>query len=291
MFKNVDRILVAVQDLDQAEQNYRNILGATPIEDFESRYLNAKVRRIALGASEVELCQPLGPGPIATRLQEKGEGLVCGGVTTDDLTSFAKHLDERGVPYVAADDRIYPESTSLYGLPLAVSASPQPPRPRANGPVEYLYELTMVLKTSWGTVAQHYADAFGLDRENEVGIVFARFGYEGALLKFDADRLDRIELSEAHDTAYPMGRYTARHGDALYMCYVETDDLADIIARLDKHGCRWTRRTTTPVERDGLWIHPSALNGILLGVSRSSLAWGWSGKPEWVQPLRADETA
>ncbi len=52
-----------------------------------------------------------------------------------------------------------------------------------------------------------------------------------------------------------------------------------------KSGSRWTRRTQTPQERDGLWIHPSALNGVLMGVSRHSLAWQWSGRPERVQPL------
>lgn len=289
MFKNVDRILVAVRDLDEAESNYRNILGAVFIEDFESQYLNARVRRLAIGVSQVELCQPLGSGRVASRLDGKGEGLLCGGVNTDDLDIFIKQLDDRGIPYEQADGRVYPDSAALYGLPLAVSQAPAMPPTRVEGPVEFLYELTMVLRTNWNTVAQHYVDTFGLDRDNEVGIKFARFGYEGALLKFDSERLDRIELSEAHDTNYPMGRYTDKHGDALYMCYVQTDDLADVIARLEKHGCRWTRRTTTPVEQDGLWTHPAALNGVLLGVSRTTLAWGWSGRPEWVEPLQAED--
>lgn len=285
MFKSVDRILVAVYDLDEAENNYRNILGATPIDDFESSHLNARVRRMALGDSEVELCRANGPGPVAQRIEKQGEGLVCGGVTTDHLEGFAKRLDARNIPYVTADNRIYPASDALYNMPLAVSASPKSSRARQGGPIEFLYELTMVLKSNWNAVAEHYADSLGLDREYEVGITFSRFGYDGALMKFGPDRLDRIELSEAHDEAYPMGRFTAKHGDALYMCYVQTDDLADIIDRLTRHDCRWTRRTTTEVERDGLWIHPSAINGVLLGVSRTSLAWGWSGKPELVEAL------
>ena len=36
-------------------------------------------------------------------------------------------------------------------------------------------------------------------------------------------------------------------------------------------------------ERDGLWIHPGALHGLLLGVSRTTLAWEWSGRPELVR--------
>ncbi len=285
MFNAVDRILVAVRDLDNAEANYRNVLGATVVGDVDSAHLNCRIRRMAVGVSEVELCTPLGPGLVQTRLDQFGEGLLFGGVTTGNLDGFAALLDSKGIAYVEADGRIYPDQDKLYGLPLAVSASPVSPPVRAGGPVEFLYELTMVLKSNWRDVAQCYADSLGLDRKNEVDITFARFGYEGTLMKFHPDHLDRIELSEAHDPAFPMGRFSAKRGDAFYMCYVQTDDLADIIARLERHGHRWTRRTDTPVEQDGLWINPSALNGVLMGVSRSSLAWGWSGKPELVQAV------
>jgi hypothetical protein len=100
-----------------------------------------------------------------------------------------------------------------------------------------------------------------------------------------------------------MGRWVVRRGDSLYMAYIETHDLAAIIARLDGAGARWTPRgappggvRTTPTgagdgaadgaaqegERDGLWVHPSALHGLLLGVSRTTLAWEWSGRRELV---------
>lgn len=290
MFKNVDRILVAVNDLDEAENNYRNVLGATVIGDFESTHLNARIRRMALGVSEVELCKPLGPGQVDTHLRQFGQGLFRGGVTTGDLDACQRGLVAHGTRLVQADSRLYPESDDLYGLPLVVSAAPtQAPR-RAPGPVEFLYELTMVLRSNWNDVAEHYATRLGLAREHMVDITFQRFGYEGTLMLFDPQRLDRIELSEAHDPAFAMGRFSAKRGDALYMCYVETDDLADVIARLERHKHKWTRRTTTPTERDGLWIHPSALNGVLMGVSRSSLAWGWSGQPERVQALEEEKS-
>jgi hypothetical protein len=57
-------------------------------------------------------------------------------------------------------------------------------------------------------------------------------------------------------------------------------------AHLDRWGgkhARFTPRGGDPLaERDGLWIHPSALGGLLLGVSRSTAAWEWSGPPELV---------
>ena len=283
MLDYVDRILVAVRSLDAAERNYSNILAASRIEDFESRWLNARVRRMQLGTTQVELCEALGQGVARTHLDRWGEGLMYGGVSTPDLEAFGRHLTAHRVRFTAADERLYLEPSDLHNMPLVVSKTAS--KARADGPVEFLYELTMVLASPWQDVAARYADGLGLEPQRNVGISFERFGYTGTLMMFDADRLDRIELSEAHDPAFAMGRFSAKRGDALYMCYVQTDDLADVIARLDKHGQRYTRRTQTPVERDGLWIHPSALNGVLLGVSRHSLAWQWSGRPDRVQAL------
>ncbi len=290
MLKSVDRVLVAVTSLDDAERNYREVLGASPIADFDSRHLNAKVRRMALGTSEVELCMAQGEGPVQARLQSHGEGLVFGGVTTPDPATFQRHLAEHKVRCVEDDGRLYLDSADLYGLPLVVSAAPATPVARAPGPIEFLYELTMVLRSSWKEVTDAYLDRLGLERGHLVDMTFKRFGYEGVLMMFGREHLDRIELAEAHDPAFPMGRFSAKRGDAFYMCYVQTDNLADVIERLERHQHRWTRRTDTPVEQDGLWIHPSALNGVLMGVSRTSLAWGWSGQPERVQPLPGESS-
>ena len=283
MLDYVDRILVAVRSLDEAERNYCELLGAQTIEDFESAWLNARVRRMALGSTQVELCEPLGMGTTQTHLERWGEGLMFGGVSTADLAVFAAQLSNGQVRFAAADGRLYLKPSDLHGLPLVVSRTQ--PQARVDGPVEFLYELTMVLRSCWQDVAARYSNALALDPARNVDITFERFGYTGTLMMFDADRLDRIELSEAHDPAFAMGRFSAKRGDALYMCYVQTDDLAEVIARLEARGQRYTRRTQTPTERDGLWIHPSALNGVLMGVSRHSLAWQWSGRPERVQTL------
>ncbi|MCB4321524.1 VOC family protein [Alcaligenes sp. 13f] len=283
MLHSVDRILVAVRSLDDAEANYANLLGATQAEDFVSSFLSARVRRMDLGSTQVELCEPKGDGPVKAYLDAWGEGLFYGGVCVKDLLRYEQQLRDGGVSVVRADDRLYLETDDLHGLPLVVSEAQE--RSRASGPVEFLYELTMVLRSPWQKVAERYTAGLGLQEDRMVGITFERFGYTGTLMMFQRDRLDRIELSEAHDPAFAMGRFSAKRGDALYMCYVQTDDLADVIARLEAHGKKWTRRTQTPQERDGLWIHPSALNGVLMGVSRHSLAWQWSGRPDWVEAL------
>lgn len=285
MLKTVDRILVVVNDLDEAQQNYSNILGASPIHDYYSDFLTSDIRVMELGKSLVELVKPNGDGLAMKRLQRSGEGLLFGGVSVENLSLFSDHLQQKGINHSKADGRIYTTDDQLYGLPLVVSASKAQATGQENALTAFLYELTVVLKTEWAKVADDYSDYLGLDANRRVGITFPRFGYEGSLLMFNDEHLDRIELSEAHDPAYPMGRFSSKHGDSLYMCYVETNDLADVISRLERHGARYVRRTDTPVERDGLWVHPSALNGVLMGVSRKTLAWQWSGKPDRVQPL------
>ena len=42
---------------------------------------------------------------------------------------------------------------------------------------------------------------------------------------------------------------------------------------------RYTGRSDDP-NPEGLFIHPTALCGMLMGVSRTNLAWRWSGRPE-----------
>ena len=65
-----------------------------------------------------------------------------------------------------------------------------------------------------------------------------------------------------------------------------TRDMPALRVSLERHGCRFTPRGPDPgTERDGLWIHPGALCGLLLGVSRTTVGWEWSGQPARVARL------
>ena len=48
-----------------------------------------------------------------------------------------------------------------------------------------------------------------------------------------------------------------------------------------KFGSRGSDPATDP---DGGWVHPKELHGLLLGVSRTGLAWDWSGRKDLVPP-------
>ncbi|WP_313070402.1 VOC family protein [Melaminivora sp.] len=283
MLNGIDRIVVAVNDLEQAIGNYEYLLDAELVRRWKSPYMAAEVAEMKIGGSAVELCVPEGGGLVADKLQSR-EGLAAGGICVKSLQGYAEHLQSVGVEFTQAEDRIYISGAQLHGLPLVITEGEKAIDASPGALVTHLYELTVVLDTKWETVAQNYSEKLGIDRQHEVPITFERFGYTGTLMKFHPDQLDRIELSEAHDESFAMGRFSKRHGDGLYMCYVETNNLGEIIRRLEARNGKWTRRTTEPVERDGLWVHPSMLHGVLLGISRDTLAWGWSGNPGRILP-------
>jgi hypothetical protein len=80
-----------------------------------------------------------------------------------------------------------------------------------------------------------------------------------------------------------MHRFFQRRGPSLYMCYIETDDVMELAGRLKAKGLRYAH-SEARAEDAGLFIHPSALYGMLMGVSRTNFAWTWSGRPELAGP-------
>ncbi|NJN52707.1 MAG: hypothetical protein HC809_14075, partial [Gammaproteobacteria bacterium] len=65
-------------------------------------------------------------------------------------------------------------------------------------------------------------------------------------------------------------------------CYAQTQRLPEIRERLKALAPGdWTGSDDND---DGLFIHPKATGGLMIGVSRTSFAWSWSGSPDRVQP-------
>lgn len=64
------------------------------------------------------------------------------------------------------------------------------------------------------------------------------------------------------------------------MCFAEAGNLAAVADRVRDAG-----GGITPVEDHTLFIHPQALGGVMLGLSRRTYAWTWSGRPERVEAI------
>ena len=278
MLERVDRVQLVVKDRQAAARTFGEVLGAQPVREAPSAYLGASRLVLALGSSEVELCEPSGPGPAAEHLSAQGEGLMTAGFSTRDMAALRANLERHGCRFVSEGAQVYLDPSETLGMRVVVT----PDTARTSvGLVSRLYEVTNTLISDWRAAADRYTRIFGLDRSRFSPIKSEHFGYVGTLTLFNpVDRLDRIEISQVTDPKSAMGRWAARRGDSLYMCYVEADDLRPITERLTARGARFTPRGPDPAtERDGLWIHPSALFGLLLGVSRTTVGWEWSGQP------------
>ena len=101
MFKGLDHLVVAVKDLDAAVGRYETIYG-TPVSDrSEAPQAGMKMAFFRFADSYVELVSNLGDtGPIAQRLEARGEGVHLVAMKVDDLEKTVAELREKGVRLV-----------------------------------------------------------------------------------------------------------------------------------------------------------------------------------------------
>ena len=276
MLKRVDRVQIAVRDRSAAEETFRELLGAAKVREDASKLLAARRSVLQAGVSEFELLEASGDGPVREFLGRWGEGILGAGFSVDDPSAMAERLSSRGVQWEEEEGQIYVGPDQTPGMRMVLSADETR---RPVGLIKWLYEVTNIV-SSHADAAAFYADTFGLERSKFQPIRSEQYGYEGALLLFNPpQQLDRIELTQIRDPSLAMGRFAAKRGESIYMGYVETDDVRAIVERLETRGARWAGRSDDP-DPDGLFIHPTALHGMLLGVSRTNLAWSWSGRPD-----------
>ena len=275
MLQRVDRMQLAVRDRREAVATFAEVLGAETAQEDELRVFAASRTVVQAGESEFELLEPAGEGAVATHLERWGEGIFAAGFSTDDPPGLARRMADHGLHFTDEGGQIFIEPEQTRGMRTVITSASD--RERV-GLISYLYEVTNIVDDHQ-EAASFYADAFGLDASRFSPIKSEQWGYKGSLTLFDPPaRLDRIELTQITEPSLAMGRFYARRGPSIYMCYVETEDTAALRERLEARGARYTAG-----REDGggnLGIHPTALHGMLMGVSRTNLAWTWSGRPE-----------
>jgi len=234
---------------------------------------------VQAGTSEFELLEPADEGPVLAHLERWDEGILAVGFSTADLSALANRLSQRGVSYSDEDGRLWIASCQTQGMNIVLSLDEER---SPVGLVKWLYEVTNIVG-DYQQAAAFYTAAFGLDPARFSPIHSDMYGYTGQLLLFNPpQQLDRIELAQIKEPSLAMGRFAARRGQSIYMGSMETDDVAAVQRRLDERGARYASLSDDP-NPEGLFIHPTALHGMLMGVSRTNLAWAWSGRPELAQ--------
>jgi hypothetical protein len=274
MLERVDRMQLAVRDREDAAATFAAVLGAQKIGEDTISALGAHRTTVRAGTAEFELLEPSGDGPVTEHLAERPEGIFAGGFASREVAALARHLAGRGIEYTEEGEQLFIAPDQTRGMRMVISPLSEESSP---GLIDHLYEVTNIVDDHKDSAA-FYADAFALDASGFSPIASDQWGYTGTLTLFDPPaHLDRIELTQTNQPL-AMGRFYERRGQSIYMCYAETADTGPIKNALEDRGARFTAG-----REDGggnIFIHPTALCGMLMGISRTNLAWTWSGRPE-----------
>jgi hypothetical protein len=272
----IDRVVLAVPDRGPVVDAWGQLLGAELDSEDKVDALGARRTRLRLGTGRVDLLEPDGSGPVQDAVGRRGGHLYAAGAATPDLSDLIVALQRRGVEHVAEgshpDGEVWVDAGR--GLRMVIDLD-RPLDPL--GRVDELYEVTNLVADADASAAA-FADLFGLHPSAFQPIASTEYGYAGTLTLFDPDHLHRIEVIHPHDGSKTMGRYFAKHGESLYMCFAETGELSAITDDLRERGA-----PHTAVGDHTTFIHPQALGGAMVGLSRRTYAWTWSGHPERVE--------
>jgi len=276
MLTRIDRVQIAAPDRRRVGARWQTLLDAEHESDDRVAALGALRSTYRLGQSCMEVLEPDGDGPLGDAVARRGAHLFAAGVATPDVAAAVERVREKGVEAVVEGGQafLHPAVTGAAGVPLVVSEAVDRP---AVGLVDLLYEVTD-LRDNAAAAASRYADLFSLDESRYVPISSDQYGYRGILTLFDHSRLDRLEVITPYDLDKTMGRFFTRFGESLYMCYAESGQTGEILERAQGMEAPHTG------DAGGLFLHPVALGGVMLGVSRRTAAWRWSGHPERVEP-------
>ncbi|MDQ1373008.1 MAG: hypothetical protein QOJ09_346 [Actinomycetota bacterium] len=278
MLTRIDRVVLAVPDRAPVALAWSELLGAEIDKEDTIDGLGARRTQLRLGTGRVDLLEPDGAGPVREAVGRRGGHVFAAGAATSDTRDVILALTQRRVGHLALGTIVDGETwfDAGHGLRLVVDLDRTLP---AVGRIDEFYEVTNLVDDA-EAAARELADLMGLHPSAFEPIASTEYGYAGSLTLFDPDRLHRVEVIHPDDAAKTMGRYYAKHGESLYMCFAETGELAGITASLQERGV-----PHTPVGDHTTFIHPQALGGAMVGLSRRTYAWTWSGHPERVETL------
>lgn len=282
MLKTIDRVQLAVPDRRAAAEGWVALLGAEPSGEDRVAALGARRSRYRLGNGYVELLEPDGTGVVDGAVRARGPHLFAGGASCEDRDALLARLRERGASPAVEGEQIHlsPDDTGIPGLRVVVSDTEK--RPSA-GAIQHFYEVTDLVEDAPAAV-ERCADLFGLNAESFVPIESKPYGYRGTLTLFHPERLDRFELITPLQPDNTMGRFFSKRGQTLYMAFAECGDLPALEERARERGAGFTPvpgpDPRGPEGPQTIFLHPPALGGMMLGLSRPGWAWRWSGRPD-----------
>jgi len=287
MLTEIDRVLLATPDAVGAAGKWHALTGAQEVGRDRIAGLVAKRTTLRVGRSDIELLEPDGEGLLADELKRRGRAhLFAAGASSPDAGKVAEHAAQAGA-VVHTESGRHLITLEIEGAPIRFVISDEAMRAKA-GDIDFLYEAT-VLAADQARAVDRIADVFALDKSHFTTITSDAFGYTGVLTLFREGALHRFEVITPTEMTKTMGRYYARERASFYMAFGESAAMTKIERAARDIGAGITvDRPATRAETksaDQLWLHPPSLGGMMLGISRPTMAWRWSGHPERVEML------
>jgi hypothetical protein len=287
MLVEIDRLVLATPNAAGVARRCQAMIGAEVAG--RDRLDGPKALRTILraGSCDIEVIEPDGEGPLADELRRKGRAhLFAAGASSTDIAATvdrarkagAEHYAEKGQHTIAID---------IEGAPIRFVISEPTTREKV-GDLDYFYEVTVVA-ADYPSAMQRITDVFGLDPDFYVPVESKIFGYSGGLTMFSRGALHRFEVITPDDMTNTLGRYYGREGTAFYMAFAESGRMVEIERTANAAGAANT--VHRPAGRsegrmaDTLFLHPPTLGGVMLGISRPTVAWTWSGQPERAEAI------
>ena len=121
--KKIEHIGIAVKSIENANQIYTSLLGASPYKMEEVKSEGVKTSFFKIGNSKIELLEAINPdSPIAKFIEKRGEGVHHIAFAVDDIQSEIVRLKNEGfivlneTPKKGADNKLvvflHPKSTA-----------------------------------------------------------------------------------------------------------------------------------------------------------------------------------
>jgi methylmalonyl-CoA/ethylmalonyl-CoA epimerase len=98
MFKGVDHVVIAVQDLDKAIEQFEALYGMECSERGEPVSSGLRYAYFRFGDTYTELISPVSDeGPVARRLSQSGDGLYLIAMRVDNIDEAVDELRTKGM--------------------------------------------------------------------------------------------------------------------------------------------------------------------------------------------------
>lgn len=285
MLAEIDRLLIATPDAAKSAQAWKERVGAMEVSKDNAKAFAAKRITLRAGVNDIEFLEPDGAGLVADELKRRGRAhLFAAGASSPDPAATAATALTQGTTNHVEGNR-HTITLTMEGAPIRFVVSPEAKRERA-GLLDFLYEVTVLAENQASAVNQ-ITKTFALNPKSFTEITSDKFGYTGVLTLFESGRLHRFEVITPTEMEKTMGRFYRREGCCFYMAFAESRKMPEIESKslagqitVDRPASRAASKSS-----DQLWLHPPAMGGMMLGVSRPTMAWKWSGQPQRVESI------